>query len=131
MPQQLTCEFLDITPFLESGAQPEKLLKIGSRDRWQVRKLPVDFTYLGDPRPGEWSLVRAPSEMVRIPLIPYRTNTMEPHEMLVSAMDMGIRLFTTYERVVRIHIVMGKPVEDLTPEAQAFRYWVGAAIQTS
>lgn len=127
MKRKHTAEFLDITSFLEEGIAPETAIRRSGEDVWQVRAVPVDFeSYKNNP--NDWSLVRE-GDLVRIRLIPYRTKTKDPAEYGLSTMDMASRLFMDFPEAIRTHIVFGKPLEDISPEDDVFRYWVGVAIQ--
>lgn len=124
-----TCEFLDIAPYLERGACPEKCMARSGNEIWQVRKEPINFAQeeqVADPL--HWALVRS-GELVRIPLIPYRSNSLEPHELMMAVIDIAQRSVLDYQQAIRIHWVVGRPVEDLRPEAEAFRIWLGLAMQ--
>ena len=125
-----TCEFLDITPYLEQGANPEKCLRRTGHDVWQVRKEPVQFDQ--DERTNEhlnWALQRS-GDLVRIPLIPYRSNSMQPHELIMGMIDMATRCVIDHHKAIRVHWIVGNPVEDLRSESvEAFRVWVGLAMQ--
>jgi len=127
--RQYTAEFVDITKFIEAEAIPEKTLPRLGEEVWQVRNAPVDFTKARTD-PGGWTLVRE-GDLVRVRLIPYRTSTRDPAEYGLVAMDMAARLFMDFPQALRVHIIFGKPVEDLSPEVDAFRFWVGVAIQVN
>ena len=94
---------------------------------WKVRSAPVDFENYKN-NPNDWTLVRE-GDLVRIRLIPYRTKTKDPAEYGLSTMDMASRLLMDFPEAVRTHIVFGTPLEDLSPEYDVFRYWVGVAVQ--
>jgi len=125
--RQHTAEFMDITGFIAAGTIPEKTLPRTGEEVWQVRSEPIDFNSVKSEA-SDWTLVRE-GDLVRIRLIPYRTQSQDPAEYGLSAMDMAARLFLDFPQAVRIHIIFGKPVEDLRPEAEVFRFWVGVAIQ--
>ena len=127
--RQHTAEFIDVTKFIEAEAIPEQTFPRVGEAVWQVRHDPVDFT---KPRtdPGGWTLVRE-GDLVRVRLIPYRTSSRDPAEYGLVAMDMAARLFMDFPQALRVHIIFGKPVEDLSPEVDAFRFWVGVAIQVN
>jgi len=127
--RQHTAEFVDITKFIEAEAIPEKTLPRLGEEVWQVRNAPVDFTKARTD-PGGWTLVRE-GDLVRVRLIPYRTSTRDPAEYGLVAMDMAARLFMDFPQALRVHIIFGKPVEDLSPDVDAFRFWVGVAIQVN
>jgi len=127
MNREHTAEFLDITDFVASGTAPETTIRRTGEAVWKVRSAPVDFEGYKN-NPNDWTLVRD-GDLVRIRLIPYRTQTKDPTEYGLATMDMASRLFMDFPEAVRTHIVFGKPLEDLSPEADAFRYWVGVAIQ--
>jgi hypothetical protein len=122
-----TVEFLTIERFIATETIPEKALRRKGTDVWRVRKEPVTFSD-EDEDPRVWALNRD-SELIRIPLIPYRTSSQDFSELVVAAMDVMARCLVQVPNPKRIHIVVGKPVEDRRPEAEAFCFWVGLAFQ--
>lgn len=125
-----TCEFLDIANYLARGVNPEKCLRRSGNDIWYVRKEPIDFSRTEHAQdPMHWALVRS-GDMVRVPLIPYRSSSLEPHELMMAVIDIAQRSVIDHHAATRIHWVVGRPVEDLRPEAEAFRIWLGLAMQT-
>lgn len=126
-----TCEFLDITPFVERGAMPEKCMRREGTDVWQVRKEPIDLSNVRhDTQVMNWALQRS-GDLVRIPLIPYRTGSMEPHELIMAVMDIAQRCVLDHHTTKRIHWVIGTPLEDLrqVEGVECFRVWLGLALQ--
>lgn len=122
-----TSEYLDIMPFMQQQMLPERILPRGENDVWVIRKQPVDFTHTR-PMPQDYAIVQL-GDLLRIPLIPYRTNSTQPHEALLAAMDMIQRCIRDQPKVVRTHLIIGTPVEDLRPAVDALRFWVGVAFQ--
>lgn len=125
----VTGEFLDIAPFLERGANPEKCLRRSGHDVWQVRKEPVRFEQ-GERENAHlnWALVRR-GDLVRIPLIPYRSTSLEAHEIIMGMVHAATVMVIDYPKAIRVHWIIGRPVEDIRPEADAFRCWAGLAMQ--
>lgn len=82
-------------------------------------------------KPMEWSLVRD-GEALYVPLVPYRVVT-APEGAFAFLLEMGvqagIQVNMTRGPIRRIHVIMGKPVEDLRPEMDAFRFWLGLAVR--
>jgi len=74
-------------------------------------------------------VVRA-GDLVRIPLLPYRTANMEVSKVIAGAMDLQRRYDEMFPQVARTHVIIGEPVEDLRPSAESFRFWVGFAVCT-
>jgi hypothetical protein len=122
-----TVEFLDIAPFLADAHLPEAVLRRGDKDIWRARIEPVSFDDVPAKEP-RWSLVRQ-GELVRIPLIPYRTASQTCEEVLVMAIDTALRCAYDHPNASRVHMVMGRPVENLLPEVDAFRFWFGFAVR--
>jgi len=126
MKRQHTAEIVDIEKHLLEQERAERLLPRNGTDMWKVRAEPIDFT-----RPDghtAWSTIKD-GELVRIPLIPYRSAT-EPVEAMLGAMDIIQRYVEAVPNAVRTHIILGKPIEDLSSEGEnVFRFWVGFAAK--
>jgi hypothetical protein len=124
---QHTAEFMDVSQFVLHGKIPQRPLTKKSGEVWHVRATPLDFKH-ENHAPTDWTLVRE-GEIIRIPLCPYRTLSMDMSQVLLSAFDLGHRFAERYNSIVRSHIIIGQPVEDLRPDVEALRYWIGYAVQ--
>jgi hypothetical protein len=82
-------------------------------------------------RPMEWGLVKD-GDAVYVPLVPYRVSP-SPTEafafLLERGLLAGIQVNMMRGPIRRIHVIRGQPVEDLNPEVDAFRFWVGIAVR--
>jgi len=127
MSTQHTADFLDIQQFLAAQQAPEVAIQLGSREVWYVRQTQFDFQA---PNNGDhdWTLVKS-GDLIRIPLLPYRTANMEVSKVISGAMDLQRRYDEMFPQVVRTHMIIGEPVEDLRPAAESFRFWVGFAVR--
>ena len=125
---QHTAEFLDVSRFLADEVQPERAFPLRTGEEWLVRKTQFDFQ---NPNNGEqdWVLVNK-GDLVRIPILPYRSASQELPQLLAGAMDLQRRYDEHTLGVERTHLIIGMPVQDLQPEVQAFRFWVGFAART-
>jgi len=130
-----TAEIIDIEKALAKQQAPAVHLGVPDGEVWYVRHQPFDFD--GEPAfdGAKWGLNRIhDGNMVLVPLLPYRTTSTEPQELIAGALDLMQRYCWQLaehvtDDVVRTHVVIGKPVEDLRPEYEAFRYWVGFAAR--
>jgi hypothetical protein len=121
-----TAEICDIRPYLSQEVIPEKVLPRPQNTVWRVRKEPMELGETELATDG-WAYIRD-GDLVRIPLVPYRTAKASPSHVVLSAMELGMRYAASYPECVRIHVIVGDPVEDLSPEG-VFRFWLGVAVQ--
>jgi len=122
-----TAQFLDITPFMDQGVAPQLCLPREPDSIWRVRQQPIQPGVF-QPQPQAWSTVKE-GDLVRIPLIPYRTSSRNPEEVLLAAIQIGQRNVREFSELLRIHLVVGDPIQDLE-EHNAFRFWLGVAVRT-
>jgi hypothetical protein len=123
---EITHQWIDLEEYARLGQEPACIISRGREEEWQVAKNPIV-----PDRLMEWGLVKD-GDAVYVPLVPYRL-TMDPEGSFAFLMEIGvlagIQVSMTRGPVRRIHLIRGRPVEDLRPEADAFRFWVGMAIR--
>lgn len=121
-----TVDFLEVTEFVAAEKIPEKVLKRAKDTVWHVCSTPVALnTSKFDV--ATWTLVRA-GELVRIPLVPY-TCEADAATCVAAAVERGVyigQLIHTTPPPLRVHIIIGMPVETLDDDS--FRFWIGFAI---
>jgi len=131
MQRNHTAEIFNIQPFLEADELPvdaqgnpqiQQVIRREGSEIWKARAEPLKFTE--DDGPLAWTLVRE-GELVRVPLLPYRTSS-DPVEAMLGAMDVIQRYVEAVPNARRTHIILGRPIEDVDGE---FRFWVGFAAQ--
>lgn len=119
-----------MTPFLEAEDLPtdnngnpliQTVLRRQGSDIWRVRAEPLHPN--GDG-PLAWTLVRD-GELVRIPLLPYRSKQ-DPVHAILGSMDVIQQYAELTPNAKRSHIVLGNPIEEVGDE---FRFWLGYAVQ--
>ena len=71
-------ELVPITPFIEANELPQFALPL-DKGSWQVRAQPCDTQKPTSPK--DWFKARM-GDLVRVPLIPYRTRDMDLAQML-------------------------------------------------
>ena len=123
---EFTHQWADIEAYAREGRDPVGIISRGKEEEWQVATSPITFA-----APTDWGLVRD-GDAVYVPLVPYQVSTM-PEGSFAFLMSMGIlggiRVNMTRGPIRRVHVIYGKPVEDLRPETEAFRFWVGLAVR--
>jgi hypothetical protein len=123
---ELTHQWADLDAYARDGREPVGIISRGAQEEWLVAKSPIEFD-----RPMEWLLVKD-GDGVYVPLVPYRV-TLEPEGafafLLATGIQAGLQVNMIRGPVRRIHVIRGRPVEDLRPEVEAFRFWVGVAIR--
>jgi len=124
---QHTAELISIEPFVTRERIPERPLERKEKEIWHVRATPLDFTYENHTQ-HDWTLIRD-GDIVRIPLCPYRTTDQDLAKLQLVAFDLGQRFRARYPEAVRTHVIIGQPVEDLRPEVDALRFWLGYAVR--
>ncbi len=132
MPREHTAEILDMTPFFEAKELPtdprtgnpliQKVIPRGTDEVWKSRMEPHQFTTKDGPL--AWSLIRD-GQLVRIPLLPYRTSQ-KPVEAMLGAMDVIQRYLEAVPNAIRTHIIIGDPIQEVDGE---FRFWLGFAAR--
>jgi hypothetical protein len=124
---EFTHAWADLEAYVQQGRNPVGIITREAHEEWQVAMSPIEFD-----SPMEWGLVRD-GDAVFVPLVPYRIST-RPEEsfafLLATGIMGGIQLNLAKGPVRRIHLIRGRPVEDLRPELDAFRFWAGLAIRT-
>lgn len=121
-----TTEALDITKFIEQQVKPVRIMRKGTDNVWVVRSAPVDFS--AEDQALNWTLYRG-GDVMQIPLIPYRTATTALVHLLSAGIDTAQRMARNHPNAKRVHFIVGTPIEDLRPEAEALRFWLGYAVQ--
>jgi hypothetical protein len=123
---EITHQWADLAEYARLGRDPVGIFTRGAQEEWQVAMNPIV-----PDRPMEWSLAKD-GDAVYVPLVPYRV-TMDPEGsfafLLATGVLAGIQVNMTRGPIKKIHVIRGKPVEDLRPEVDAFRFWVGLAIR--
>ena len=124
---EFTAEIVEVQDFLEAHQIPTIPLPRTGNEAWLYRTQPFDFA---NPvmNQEDWTLVRQ-GDLVPIPLIPYRSAGVTLPALLLGAMDIIQRYVLQHREVLRTHILIGNPVEDLRPAVEAYRFWVGFAVQ--
>lgn len=136
MPKQHTAEIFDMRDFLAAESIPvdpttgrpqiQHVLPKQAKTIWRVRTEPVVLSKPDNPK--HWTLVRM-GDLVRIPLIPYRTSRDSSRAML-AGMDIIQRCVEANPNAIRTHIIVGDPIQDLEDEGEDFlRIWIGFAAQ--
>jgi hypothetical protein len=123
---EVTNQWADLEMYAQQGRDPVGIISRGAQEEWQIAKGPIKFD-----RPMEWWSVRD-GDAVYVPLVPYLVSTV-PEEAFAYLLEIGvmagIQVNMTRGPIRRIHLIRGKPAEDLRPETNAFRCWVGLAIR--
>lgn len=116
----------NLEQYAQAGQQPVGIISRGKDEEWQIATSPIEAG-----KPMEWGLAKD-GDAVYVPLVPYRVST-EPEEafafLLETGVLAGIQANMTRGPIKQILLIRGKPVEDLRPEADAFRFWAGLAIR--
>lgn len=123
---QFTNQWADLEEYVRAGRDPVGIITRGREEEWQVAMSPIEPS-----RPMEWALVKD-GDAVYVPLVPYRVSLV-PEEafafLLETGVLAGIQVNMTRGPIRRIHVIRGRPAEDLRPETDAFRFWVGLAVR--
>jgi hypothetical protein len=116
-----------IQQFIEAGTQPEVVFDKRTSESWAVVSRPIRF----DGKQPELVVVEQ-GELVRVPLFAYRTANKELHTLTGFATELGVRaVLAAPYKPVRLHLVLGVPVIDLSESAEtdAYRIHLGLAFQ--
>jgi hypothetical protein len=123
---EITHQWADLAEYARQGQDPVGIVSRGAQEEWQVATSPIE-----PGRPMAWGLVKD-GDAVYVPLVPYRVAT-DPERSFAFLMEIGIlagiQINLNRGPVRRIHLIRGEPVEDLRPEVDAFRVWVGLAVR--
>jgi hypothetical protein len=123
---QFTTKWADLEQYARLGQDPVGIEPRGREEEWLVARSPAI-----PERPVEWALVRD-GDAVYVPLIPYLAGT-DPESvfsaMLGRGVLMGIELNAMRGQILRVLLIRGRPVEDLRPTQESFRFWMGMAIR--
>jgi hypothetical protein len=123
---EITHQWADLEEYAAAGRNPVGIISRGKEEEWQVAMSPIV-----PDRAVEWSLVRD-GDAVYVPLVPYRLAT-DPETSFAFLLELGVmaglQVNMTRGPIRRVHMIRGRPVEDLRPEMEAFRFWVGLAIR--
>jgi hypothetical protein len=123
---EITHQWADLEKYARDGRNPVGIFSRGKEEEWQVATSPID-----PGQPTEWSLAKD-GDAVYVPLVPYLAPTV-PDQSFAFLMERGIlaglQVNMTRGPIRRIHVIRGVPAEDLRPEMDAFRFWVGMAIR--
>lgn len=81
-----------------------------------------------------WTVAKE-GQYVRVPVMAYKTVSRSAAHIFATGLTVGLAAFMslqahTNERPVRIYLVLGNICSDLHPQEDAFRCYVGIAIQT-
>ena len=123
---EFTYAWANLEKYAQQGRDPVGIIPRGAQEEWQVAMSPIEFG-----KTTEWAWVRD-GDAVYVPLVPYLVAT-GPAEafafLLATGVLGGIQVNMTRGQVRRIHLIRGRPVEDLRPQTEAFRFWAGLAIR--
>jgi hypothetical protein len=142
-----TVRWIDVSASLKDGIQPtvliERELAHGTDPKGQLFNL-AEVARLGsfwaataplisaDEDP-QWSL-NAKDKYVRVPMHAYLTAERAKSHILVTGIEIGIRAAMSFARKVRkapeeLILCIGQQVDDLAPERNHFRCYVGVAFK--
>lgn len=123
---EFTSRWANLEAYARQGMDPVAVEPRGRDEEWLIATSPVT-----PEDPVRWALVRD-GDALHIPLVPYRVST-DPGEAFRALMGRGIlagvQINATRGPVRKILMVRGRPVEDLRPEQDLFRFWVGLAVR--
>lgn len=134
-----TYGFIDIAKCRELGQHPEEYLARKGSERWQVLEGPVPMAPVDSARYQSVWVSYTGGDAVRIPLACYHTNSKDPAIALAMAVQIGGTALVgqSAAEIVRVHLSVGIPVEELDLYAQVsqthvvdcYRFWLGIAVQ--
>lgn len=137
-------EWVDVRPYLHSGQQPVFMLP---RETHGTTKQTYGFNAAEVAKLGEhwvpqgsvdgevpWGVTRA-GDMVRIPLWGYKTTSRSFAEIWGMGLRIGMAALSQLRQYTNdvpkaAVLVLGHDVTDLAPLEDAFRCYVGVAVQT-
>ena len=126
----ITLDFIDVAEFVAASKIPEKVIQRGTDAQWFVCNAPIDQAA---PKfhASTWILVRA-GQLVRVPLVPYVCQADAPTSMAAAVeRGIGIGQLIAQENPLRVHMIMGRPVEHVGESAEnmQYRFWLGFAVR--
>jgi hypothetical protein len=123
---EVTHQWADLARYAAEGQDPVGIVSRGAQEEWQVAMTPIEAG-----RPIKWSLVKD-GDAVYVPLVPYRVAA-DPARSFAFLLEVGVlaglQVNMTRGPIRAIRVIRGEPVEDLRPELEAFRVWVGLAVR--
>lgn len=123
---QFTSRWADLEEYARLGTDPVAIEPRGREEEWLIATSPVT-----PEEPTRWSLARD-GDALYVPLVPYLVGT-APEPSFTALMGRGIlagvQINATRGPVREIRMIHGRPVEDLRPDRDLFRFWVGLAIR--
>ena len=142
-----TVRWVDVSTSLNDGNQPvvliERELVHGSEPKGQLFNV-AEVARLGsfwvataplisDSNDPRWSLT-AKDKYVRVPISAYLTAERAKSHILVTGIEIGVRAAMSYTGKVgkapeELILCIGQQVDDLAPERNHFRCYVGVAIK--
>lgn len=135
MTVQTTLDFVNVEEFTVNQKIPEKVLRRGTDEVWQVCRVPLDQATVAFGPPA-WAFIRD-GQLIRIPLVPYTTDA-DGATSVAAAIERGLSIgqlvYVQQQLPVRVHIIVGRPVEQLVAAGDTgllYRFWLGFAIRTS
>jgi hypothetical protein len=116
----------NLDAYVRQGMDPVAIEPRGRDEEWLIAISPVTVE-----DPVRWALVRD-GDALYIPLVPYQVSP-EPEkafrELMGRGMLAGMQVNMTRGPIRAVLMVPGYPVEDLRPEHDLFRFWVGMAVR--
>lgn len=138
-------QWFDVTPFVVSGDQPTVHLRrepvndgskpwAGTTQRGSDSEYWVATGGFFGGEPAEFSLTRT-GETVRVPMFAYKTQHMALPALFGLGVQIGLAavadlLHHTRDQPKVAHLVIGHQCTDLRPAEEAFRCYIGIALQT-
>lgn len=138
-------QWVDVTPFLLSREQPVALIRrepvhvgekawagqsqVGSTDQFWVPRSDLLADAVAEFSPS------CVGDAVRVPMFAYKTSELALAELFGLGVQIGMAAVVhlrhhTQDTPRRVHLVIGHQVTDLRPAENAFRAYIGIAVQT-
>lgn len=117
---------IDVSPYLKLGHQP-----VIMTERVGTHMVPENF--IGRD-PENWWTCRT-GDKVRVPMYALRTADSSAAALFAAGMEIGIRLASDLQKkrpsltVKNIHLLLGSQVDDLRPEHDCFRVYLGVSVE--
>lgn len=138
-------QWFDVTPFVVSQSQPTVHLRrepandgskpwAGSTQLGSISEYWVATGGLMGEQPAEFSLTRT-GETVRVPMFAYRTGHLAMPALFGLGVQIGLAAIADLRHHTRdepkvAHLVIGHQCTDLRPAEEAYRCYIGIALQT-